>query len=80
MLHDSFVGYEILRQIIYEIKYLLLPTSAIRYCWHFSTFGVQIFKQAFVLADKYFFVNPQTRIAARWVQVFKKKLEVAFRL
>ncbi len=45
-----------------------------RYCWHFSTFGVQIFKQAFVLADKYFFVNPQTRIAARYGQGnFKKK-------
>jgi hypothetical protein len=37
-----------------------------RYCWHFSTFGVQIFLSAFVLADKYFFVNPQCDIAARY--------------
>jgi hypothetical protein len=39
-----------------------------RYCWHLSTFGMQIFLLAFVFADKYFFVNPQTRIASRWVQ------------
>ena len=35
-------------------------TSAMRYCWHFSKFGAQVSLSAFVLADKYFFVNPQT--------------------
>ena len=41
-------------------KICAAPNTGLVLCWHFSTFGVQIFKEAFVLADKYFFVNPHS--------------------